>query len=381
MRGVDPTRSMRVLVGNDTATKRAALRAALRPEPDIEVIAEVADGREAVAATLALRPSVVIMDVTMLRLDGFAAARRIMAAAPTPIVLVSSASDAGDRATVLEAMGSGALMITEALPPARDPSYPLRRAALAQMVRAMSQVRVHARHHGPANGPISKAVLAGPEQDRAALPVRSGGSLGKPLRAATSPLAVDAIGVVASAGGPAAFAKVLAALPHEGIPPILLVQHVARGFVSGLASWLSDATGHPAEVAEHGAAMHAGRVYVAPDDRHLGVTTAGRIALSDEPPVGLFKPSGTHLLRSLAAALGPRALGLVLTGMGDDGADGALDLRRAGGRVAAQDEATSTIFSMPRAAMERGAVVNVVPIDRIAPWICSSLEVSACSPS
>jgi two-component system chemotaxis response regulator CheB len=301
------------------------------------------------------------MDVLMPRLDGFAAAREIMAAAPTPIVLLSSTVDVHGSAVVLEAIRSGAMVITGGLPPAGDPSYPQRRGALVQMVRSMSRVRMSSSDGGAAASIPTRRVVPG--------------------KLSRSPCAVEAIGVVASAGGPAAFAKLLTALPRDGIPPILLVQHFARGCLPGLASWLTSSTGYPTEVAAHGAAMQAGRVYIAPDDRHLGLTSTGLIALSDDRPIGHFRPSGTYLLRSIAAALGPRALGVILTGMGDDGADGALDLRRAGGRVAAQDEATCTVFGMPRAAVERGAVIDVLPIEAIAPWICSSVEAPACMPS
>ncbi len=157
---------------------------------------------------------------------------------------------------------------------------------------------------------------------------------------------------------------------------MLIVQHIAVGFASSFASWLAHRTRHPVEVARHGERLEVGGVYVAPDDRHLGVSVDLRVALADDPPIGSLRPAGNHLLRSLGKAFGARALGVVLTGMGDDGADGALALRRAGGAVAAQDESTSIIYGMPRVAIDRGGVDAVLAAGDVAAWICQRSGIS-----
>lgn len=342
---------LRVVIVNDSATMRAALSAVLRRFPDIEIAAEVDDGAAAAAVVRALRPSVVLMDVIMPGCDGFAATRQIMATAPTPIVMVSSVVDPRDSNVILSALGAGALSIAEAPPPPSDPSYLFRCAALAQLLRAMAEVRV-ARSRSDAPPP--------PRMTPAAARSR----------------AVSAIGLAASTGGPGTLADVLRALPLGVMPPILVVQHLAAGFAPSFASWLGERTGHDVRVAVDGAPLHPGVVWIAPDDRHLGATPDLRVALSAAPPVGVFRPSATHLLASIARSFGPRGIGVVMTGMSDDGADGAVALRRAGGRVVAQDEASSVIYGMPRAALERGGVDDVLPSGDIAGWLCERCGIS-----
>lgn len=334
---------LRVVIVNDSRTVRLALRQALAGSGEVDVVGEAGDGAGALGVVLAQRPSLVVMDIVMPGMDGYAATRQIMAHAPTPIVLYSSVVNPRDSRVALEALRSGALSIVEALPPAGDPSYDFRRASLLHLLRSMAQVKVERLQ------PESPA--------RSRLPA---GAVGD----------VDAIGVVASTGGPAAIADLLRMLPPRAMPPVLVVQHIARGFAEGFARWLTDATGHPASVAVHQAPARHGEVYVAADERHLGLDGAHRLVVSDVAPVGLFRPSGTFLLASLAEAVGARGRGVVLTGMGDDGADGAVALRRAGGRVAAQDEATSVVFGMPRVTVERGGADVVLPLPLIPAWLC-----------
>ena len=315
----DEADPVRVLVVNDSATVRALLRATLDAAAGFEVVGESADGRDAAALVLATRPSVVLMDVVMPRVDGYAATREIMARAPVPIVLVSSVVNPRDVAVAMESLRSGALAIAEALPSPHDPAFPARREALLHLLRSMARVRVTANAPAPA-----------------AFPARLGPrGLARP--------GVAAIGLVASTGGPGALVTVLRALAERPLPPVLLVQHL--------------------EPLAHD------RVYVAPDDRHLGVDALRRALVSDEAPVGVFRPAGTWLLRSMARALGPAARAAVLTGMGDDGADGAVELRRAGGRVAVQDEASCVIYGMPAVTAARGGADVVLPLAQIAAWL------------
>lgn len=337
--------SLRLVIVNDSATLRASLRAALAGAEDMVVVGEAADGAQAVSVVSATRPSVVLMDIVMPRMDGYAATRQIMATAPTPIVLVSSVVNPRDIQVAMEALRCGALAIVEALPSPNDPAYMFRRDALFHTIRSMANVKM------PTRAPEPPSPLHAPH--------------------ANAPADVAAVGLAASTGGPNAIVEVLRMLPKGVSPPILIVQHIGRGFAEGFARWLTDTTGHPAKLATDGELVHRGGVYVAPDERHLGLDAGLRVVLSDAPAVGLFRPSCTWLLRSLAASLGRRARAVILTGMGDDGADGAVALRRAGGRVAAQDEATSVVYGMPCAAWERGGVDDVLPLGAIADWICA----------
>ncbi|WP_197041276.1 chemotaxis protein CheB [Chondromyces apiculatus] len=360
-----PAEPLRVLIVNDSATQRVALRMALAEEPGVEVVGEVPDGYAATSTVIRLRPSVVLLDVVMPGMDGFATAREIMARTPTPIVMITAAADAKSSELILEAMRARALAVTQGLPPRTAPGYVQRRRALAQLLRSMAQVRVGP---PPGSSPELPASQDGIPTRPRALPERSKPiSLQEPAPTPQGPIV--AVGMVASAGGPNAIADILAELPRRVVPPILIVQHIAPGFAPGFASWLAQRTGYPTDLAQQGEALRVGRAYVAPEDRHLGVNALGRVALSDAPPVGYFRPSGTWLLRSLAQTLGPRALGIILSGMGDDGADGTVALRRAGGRVVAQDQQSSVVFGMPKEAIVREGADDVLPLTAIPGWI------------
>ncbi len=341
---------LRVVIVNDSPTVRVSLRRALLGSPGVEVVGEAKDGSEALAVVTAARPSVVVMDIVMPVMDGYAATRQIMATTPTPIVLVSGAVNPKDSRVAMEALRCGALAIAEALPGYGEPTYEFRRAALVHLLRSMAQVKVERFHAEPASK--GRAIPTGAVGDQ-----------------------VAAIGVAASTGGPAALVELLRMLPPRVMPPVLIVQHIARGFAEGFARWLSDTTGHPTTVAVHQGLAERGAVYVAADERHLGLDQAMRLVVSEAPPVGLFRPSGTYLLESMSMALGRRARGVVLTGMGDDGAAGAVAMRRSGGRVAAQDEATSVVYGMPRTTVERGGADVVLPLGQIAAWLCRESSV------
>jgi two-component system chemotaxis response regulator CheB len=310
-------------------------------DPAIEIV-EIPSGREAIERVAAVAPSVILMDVVMPGLDGYATARAIMARRPTPIVLISSVVDPRTASTALEALRAGALWISDDLPAPSDPTYRARRAALAQVLRAMANVDVKPKR------PLAPPVARDRSRPR--------------LRA-------DAIGIAASTGGPQALEAVLRALPRSGIAPILIVQHLARGFTSGFANWLATTTAREVEIARDGALAREGTVYVAPEGAHLAIDRGLSLGVRDEPPVGPFRPSATFLFESLAAALGPRAAGVVLTGMGSDGAVGLASLHARGGATAAQDETTSVVFGMPRAAIELGVVDDVLPLSDVAAWI------------
>jgi two-component system chemotaxis response regulator CheB len=343
---------LRVVIVNDSKTMRASLKAALASAPDLLVVAEAADGVDAVDVVARTQPAVVLMDVVMPHRDGYAATREIMARTPTPIVMISAVVDPRDSAVVFETLEAGALCIAEAPPAPSDPAYRFRCAALAQLVRSMAAIDVLRSRRSRDKAPPPPTLRP------------------RAIARALMPLAIAAIGIAASTGGPGALVTVLAALPLDVMPPILIVQHIAPGFAASFASWLSERTGHPAEVARHGTPLERGRIYVAPDDVHLGVTADQRVELSGEAPIVRQRPAGDYLLGSLARHVGPRALGVVLTGMADDGADGALALRRAGGVVAAQNEATSVIYGMPKAALEKGGVEDVLALGEIAAWLC-----------
>ena len=341
---------IRVLVADDSATARALIVALLSAEPDMQVVGEAHNGREAVDMAQRLAPDVVTMDIQMPEMDGFQATQELMTRTPTPIIIVSSSARLDDVELSLEATRAGALLV---LPKPEGPSimpFATDQRQLVNMVRAMASVKVVRRHTAGSSGETRRIVV------RDTRP-----------RDAVSPRLV-AIG--ASTGGPAALQAILGALPRSFPLPILVVQHMARGFTGGLVHWLGGGTRLDVSTATYGDLPRPGTVYVAPDDRHLGVRLAEdqsmRLLLDTAPPVGSFRPSASYLFRSVAEALGAGAVHVILTGMGDDGVTGLRHAHAAGGHIIAQDEASSVIYGMPREAARAGVVDDVVSLSDIA---------------
>jgi two-component system chemotaxis response regulator CheB len=341
---------IRVLIVDDSATARTLLASILAADPAIQVVGEAGDGLEAIALTRELRPDLVTMDLHMPRLDGLEATREIMIAVPTPIVIVTGTTRVGEVKESLDTLRVGALDVLVKPPGPRSPGFAAAAAHLVATVKALSQVKVVRHWRPPAVAP----------------PVPPAPALGPP---ASGTGRGQIVAIVASTGGPAALQCVLSGLPADFALPILIVQHITPGFVSGLASWLNAASPLHVKVAEPGEPLAPRTAYLAPDHRHLGASGSGTVVLSSSAPIGGFRPSGTLLFESVGRAFGAGAVAVILTGMGDDGVEGLRTVRRAGGRVIAQDETTSTIFGMPRAAIAAGLVDLVQPLPAIAPYL------------
>lgn len=325
-------RPIRVLVADDSELFRELLSRVVAAEAGFEVVAVAADGNAAAALARSLRPDVITMDLNMPDADGFSGIARIMAETPTPILVLT----ANREETVgFRALSLGALDILEK--PQATTDLEEYGQLLRSRLRLLAGVKV-IRHP------------RGLRERRAAPPSRG-------ARA-------DVVVVGASLGGPRALAALLRALPPDFPAPIAVVQHIADGFTEGLASWLATETRLHVREARDGDPLRAGRVVLAPTGRHL-LVAEGVARLSDAPPVDTFKPSVTPLFASAARAYGARACGVILTGMGRDGAEGLKAIKDAGGPTVAQDEATSAVFGMPRAAIELGAVDRVLPLDEI----------------
>jgi two-component system chemotaxis response regulator CheB len=339
---------VRVLLADDSRTARALLRELCDSAPGIVVVGETDNGADAVEHVATLRPSIVVMDVEMPKLDGIEATRRIMSRTPTPILVVTAHHDPRDVALSLRAVQAGALSVAPKPVGPGTPGFRHDAQRFLRLVKALSGVHPVRRHITQAR---SAGTAAGPRVEA-------------PLDAPPAPL--RAVGVAASTGGPAAVYRLLELLPPRLAVPILVVQHIADGFAPGLAAWLDHATPLRVKLAERGEALVGGTVYVAPDCCHLEVTRTERVVLSTEPPVGGFRPSASVLFTSLADAYGAGAAGVVLTGMGTDGLDGARALRRVGAWVLTQDADSSVVFGMPRAVTEAGLATSVGSVDQLA---------------
>lgn len=340
---------IRVLVVDDSDTVRALLVSILKSDPGVTVVGEARNGAEAVELARRLAPDVVTMDVQMPVMDGLQATSEIMARAPTRILIVSSRASATEVNLSLEATRAGALVVLSKPESPRSPRFARQRAQLLSMTHAMAQVKVVRRW--------SATPPSGIPQSPRLTPSAAGRG------------AVRVVAIAASAGGPAALLDLLAALAATFPVPILVVQHIARGFADGLAHWLNGGTALDVRVARDDVVAQPGTVYVAPDDRHLGLQPNLQLVLSTAPPVGSFRPSATYMFESVAGAMGPSAAGVILTGMGNDGVAGLKVFHAAGGYVIAQDETTSVIYGMPMEAARAGVADAILPLPEIAPFL------------
>jgi len=327
-------RPIRVLVADDSELFREVLSRVVAADPGFEVVGVAADGFSAAAITRELKPDVITMDLNMPDADGFSGIARIMAETPTPILVLTA-----NRVEVVgfKALSLGALDILEK--PAAEADLDGYGRVLRSRLRLLAGVKVIRHLRGL--------------RDRRPPPPRA---------AARAELIV----VGASLGGPRALATLLRGLPASFPAALAVVQHIADGFTEGLAGWLSQESRLDVREARDGDALRPGRILIAPTGRHLVVADEGVARLSDAPPVDTFKPSVTPLFTSAARHYGARACGVLLTGMGRDGAEGMKQLKEAGATTLAQDEATSAVFGMPRAAIELGAVGRILPLDEIA---------------
>lgn len=370
-----PARQIHALVVDDSAVVREVVGGVLR-RAGMRVTA-ASDGLLAHDAVRRERPDVIVLDLEMPRVDGMTFLRRLMAEDPIPVVICSGLAESG-AASALRALDEGAVAIIA------KPRVGVRdfledaAARLVETVRAAAATRLRRRAAAPDPGaarpePGSRrwlSALAGRLLPRAAAPAPAPEATGRvptpprPLLARTTDRVV-AIG--ASTGGTEALRRVLAEMPFDA-PGIVVVQHMPEGFTAAFAASLDRACTIEVTEARSGDRIVPGRALIAPGDRHVVLRRRGGhlvLDLSDGAAVSGHRPSADVLFRSVAETAGGDAVGVLLTGMGEDGAEGLLEMRRAGAATIAQDEATSVVFGMPRAAIERGAAQNVFPLGEI----------------
>jgi two-component system, chemotaxis family, protein-glutamate methylesterase/glutaminase len=326
----------RVLICEDSRSYAAALKQALEHDGDIEVAGTCVTAEDAIAALPSVRPQLVTMDIGLPGMNGLAAVEEIMSAFPLPVLVLSAhVGPSSDAAAAALAAGAVDAVAKDDLD-LRDPAG-MAGAALRHRARVLAHARV-IRH--------PRARLAG-----------RGAAASVTHRACVA-------GICASTGGPAVLARLLATLPAGYPVPVLVVQHMAAGFTEGLVRWLASTIAVPVAMAADGLRAAPG-VWLAPDGAHLRLSPGGLMELDRQTVCGAHRPSGDVLFRSLATAVGSKAVAVVLTGMGSDGAAGAAEVHQRGGLAIAQDEHTSAVFGMPKVAAERG-VSLVLPPDDIA---------------
>ncbi len=339
---------IKVLVADDSAMMRMFLVHLLESDPRIQVVGAVDDGQAALDFVARSKPDVVLMDIHMPRMDGFEATRRIMETQPVPIVICSATARTEDLVITFRAMEAGAIACIQK-PLAREHGdFEAMAAHLLDTVRLMSEVKV-VRRRPRARGAPSPATEPAADAIRPRAPAQ-----------------IKIIGIGASTGGPPVLQTILAGLPKDFAVPVLIVQHIAKGFVCGMAEWLNQTTDLQVHIASYGTVPLPGHVYLAPDDFHMGIGNGGVIILTREAPENHLRPAVAFLFRTLAQAYGPNAVGVLLTGMGRDGADELKAMKDRGAVTIAQDLESSVVHGMPGVAIALGGATHVLPAAKIA---------------
>lgn len=337
-------RKVKVLIIEDSKVVRLLLEETVRSDPRLEIAASVSSAEEGLELLPDILPDVISLDIRLPGMNGLEATLKIMSEHPVPIVVISSSVEKEDLKISMNALKAGALAILEKPSGVDHADYKEMAGQICDQLFLMSQVKV-IRQRRPS------VCLGGAMPARKFLP-----------RAAP----FEMVGIAASTGGPAALEKLLSGLPSGFPAPILLVQHITAGFLEGFAAWLEDVSSFPVSIVRGGEIPAPSRVYMAPADFHL-ILKSGRLALSSEPPFLSQRPSGTVLFRTMAREMGRRVIGVILTGMGEDGAEGLLEIKRAGGYVIAEARSTAVVYGMPEVAVRLGAVDESLPVDAIAP--------------
>jgi len=325
---------IRVLVVDDSAFQQTVITDILESDPEIEVIGHAGDGVEAIEQTIKLKPDVITMDINMPKMDGLDATREIMAKKPTPIVVVSTIIQKQEE-FALNCLDRGALDFV-----------PLSGQTDALVEELLSKIKVCSRIK----------VVTHPRTRKP--PIPPGSVRNKEY---------EIVGIAVSTGGPVALKVVLSELPPLFPVPVVIVQHIPEGFTKGLAEWLGGQSRISIKEAKDGERLDPGRVYLAPSGYHLVVDREKKINLLDNELEHYYhKPSGDIMLKSIAEVYGHKAIGIILTGMGKDGAEGIRAIREAGGFTLAQDRKSSIIYGMNKTAIDAGSIKEVVPLDQIA---------------
>lgn len=344
--GKDSSQKIKVLLVDDSPVALAVLKKILASCPEIEVVGTARNGKEALQMIPRLQPRVICTDYHMPVLNGLQLTREIMANYPRPILVVSVSAEEGS-ANVFNLLQAGALDVVPKPSGGLEAHSPEAARNLIQKIKIIAGVKVFRK----APRPTAPPAVAPPLPKPAALKFKA-------------PLRLVVIGT--STGGPPALRIILSGLPAGFSLPIVCVQHISEGFLPGLLDWLTSECRMPVRVAGAGEKPLPGIIYFPPEQHHLQFDQQGRFVTSREPPVDGHRPSVSLTMRSAAASYGPEVLGILLTGMGKDGADGLLDIARAGGLTIAQDEASSVVFGMPKQAIELGAAKYVMSLTEVA---------------
>ncbi len=337
---------IKVLIVDDSKVVQEFLAHLLSSDPDIQVVGIANSGYEAIKLVKTKKPDIITMDLHMPGMDGYEATRTIMETVPTPIVIVSGSSNKKEVTNTFRLLEAGALAVIIRPPGFEHPHFTESRKELIQTVKLMSEVKV---------------VRLYPRRRKEQIkPIRFVQIFENDLKR------IRVIAIGASTGGPMALQIILSGLPQDLSVPVLIVQHIAKGFVNGFKEWLSKTSGIKLKIAEDGETISGGIGYIAPDNFHMGISLRNKIILNDQPPENGLKPSVSFLFRSVAQAFGPNACGVLLTGMGKDGAEELKAMKDKGAFTLVQNKESCIVFGMPGEALSIGAADQALSPKKIA---------------
>lgn len=336
---------IKVLIVDDSDLTREVLKKILEVDPSLQVIGMAENGLTAVDLVKNLKPDVVVMDIQMPVMDGFKATEQIMAYCPTPIVILSSVIDRGGIYTTFNALAAGAVDVMEKPSLLPNASWLEIGSVFIKKVKLVSKAKVITHVKGKVKG-ISRYIE----------PVSFDGSMKNKY---------EVVAIGASTGGPSVIMQILKTIPPDYGSGILVVQHMSAGFINNFVEWLGSACKIRVKLAQEGEMVGKGQVLVAPDGYHTIVKNKKTIGLLSGETVNSVKPSVDILFKSVAELYGESAVGVLLTGMGADGADGLKHMKDRGGLTIAQSEESCSVFGMPKAALEKGAVSKVFSVEDI----------------
>ena len=343
-----------VFVVEDSQTIRDYLVYILETDPQIRVCGTAANGEEALTLVARLRPDVVLMDIHLPGIDGLETTRRIMASHPLPIVVCTASTQFNQVHTAMRSLEAGALAVLKKPSGFADPNAEAEAASIITTLKLMSEVKVVKRWN-------QKAATAS-------------STVAQPMLHDILGHDAEIVAIGASTGGPPVILQILSGLSPAFAAPILVVQHIAAGFTAGFAEWMDAASGLPVHVARDGEMPRPGHVYVAPDDLHLSVGPRGEMQTTQDEPRNSLRPAVGVLFRSMAERFGRRAVGVLLTGMGQDGAEELKLMADEGALTVAQDQDSCVVFGMPAEAIKLGAARFVLPPHKIADLLIQAVR-------
>ena len=340
-------KKIRVLIVEDSIIFVTLLKAILSKDNQIEICGVVRNGATAVDFVKEIRPDVITMDINMPVMNGYDATRIIMHIAPVPIIILSANIDENDVNDTFKALEAGAVSVIEKPSDIENSDFPNYEKRLIQLVKLMSEVKVVTR-------------ISHLQKDKRIIPTYH--------YAEPSLNNIDVVGIGASTGGPLVLEKILSGIPKNFLFPILIVQHITKGFTKGLVDWLNHTSSIPVKLAENNEPVRNGICYIAPDDMHIGINK-GIITLYNDPPLYNMRPAVGFLFSKLAEHYGNKALGILLTGMGKDGSEELKTLRTTGALTIAQDEESCVIFGMPGEAVKLNGATYIMNPEKIIQFL------------